>query len=400
MKILYFGKICEEDLFNEKEKKGQPFFVAQYMFEKALYGELEKNKDLDIEVISIYQTEYFPNDRFLFNRKSIKKNKFSYLKFINLPYLRELSYFISSCFYIVGWFIKNRKESNKCIYSSCHFPPVSLAIIILGKMLSIKKVVTFTDLSLFTYSKEKIKNMKIYKRILMKPYVSLVNKLQKGYDAYILFSKQMNQIVNLKKNPFLVIEGIYNSDHLNFNERTSKTNSIAHAGTLNREVGIEKILDVFNLIENQDLELWLIGKGDMTEEIIRRSRYDKRIKYLGFMSRDQVFEQLKKANLLINLRNPNDIYTKYSFPSKMFEYMASATPVLTTKIEGIPDEYYSYLYTVDSYNDEDIKNRVTEIFNVEKQERRKLGLLARKYVLDVKNSKEQATKILKFIKSL
>jgi len=338
MDILYFGKICENDIFKRKEKKQQPFFIAQYMYEKALCDELIKNKELDLEIASIYQTEYFPKDILFFNRKNRSKINLHYLRFINLPYLRELTYFISACICIVNWWMKHRRKRNKCTYTSCHFLPVSLAIVMMGRILSVKKIVTFTDLSVFTYSSEKINRMKMYKKILMKPYVSLVNKLQRSYDAYILFSKQMNQIVNLHNKPYLVVEGIYNSEQLNLDDVDIKVNAIAHAGTLNKEVGIEKILDVFDLIDDQDLELWLIGKGDITEEIMKRSKSDKRIKYLGFMPRSEVFDKLKKVKLLVNMRNPDDVYTKYSFPSKMFEYMASGTPVLTTKLDGIPEE--------------------------------------------------------------
>jgi len=346
MKILYFGKICDEDLFKKKEKKKQPFFIAQYMFEKALYEGLIETEGINIEVVSIYQSEYFPKDSLIFKNKNSGKFKFKYLSYINIPYLREFSYFFTTCIFILNWYFSNRGISNKCIYSSCHFPPVSLGIVLMGKLLSIKKIVTFTDLSLFSYSKEKISNMKVYKKIFMKPYLWIVNKLQRSYDAYILFSKEMNTIVNSKNKPYLVMEGIYNSENLEMEVPNIKFNAIAHAGTLNKEVGIKKILDVFELIKDETMELWLIGNGDMTEEIIRRSEVDNRIKYLGFMPRNMTFEKLKSAKLLVNLRDPDDIYTKYSFPSKMFEYMASSTPVLTTKIGGIPEQYYNYVYTL------------------------------------------------------
>lgn len=50
---------------------------------------------------------------------------------------------------------KNRKQCDKCIYSNTHYAPVSLGIVLIGSLLKIKKIVTFTDLSLFTYSEEK-----------------------------------------------------------------------------------------------------------------------------------------------------------------------------------------------------------------------------------------------------
>ncbi len=397
MRILYLGKICDHELYKIRESKQQPYFVAQFMFEKALYDELKKHNKISVEGVSIYQTEYFPNDNFIFRKKRSKIEGFKYLTFINVPYLRELSYFISTCFNIMVWNFKTRGKEEKCIYSSCHFPPVSLAVVMMSKLLSIKKVITFTDLSLFTYSEDKIKKMKKYKKILIKPYVSLVNKLQQSYDAYILFSEGMKDVVNPLSKPYLVMEGIFNGDNLNLTQSKEKSNAIAHAGTLNREVGIDKLLDVFSLVEDESIELWLFGKGDMVEEIIERAKSDKRIKYYGFMPRNDVFEKLKEAKLLINLRDPKDKYTKYSFPSKMFEYMVSGTPVLTTILDGIPDEYNNYVYTAGCYNNAEIARKIIEIFSLEDKHREELGKKAREFILNNKNSAEQVKLITKFL---
>lgn len=395
MKILYFGKLCDLDLFFTKEKKQQPYFVAQYMYENALYKELIKDKHIELEVISIYQTEYFPKDKFYF-QKSDSELGFTYLPFINLPFIREFSYFLSTCYFILRWFIQNKKADLKCIYSSCHFPPVSAAIVMMSRVLQIANTVTFTDLPLFTYSSDRIKKMKIYKRAVIKPYLKLVNTLQQAYDNYVLFSEEMNKVVNKKGRPYLVIEGIYNGDNLNL-EKKKKYPAIAHAGTLNREVGIAKILEVFNKIENQEVELWLMGKGDMESEIIKKSKKDKRIKYFGFLPREDVFNRLKEAKLLINLRDPKDEYTKHSFPSKMFEYMASGTPVFTTELKGIPTEYYQYTYSTDSYSSEDIKRTIEKIILTNKDEMKKKGIEAQKFILNKKNAFAQKTKIVDFL---
>lgn len=397
MEILYIGKLCDDELFKIIENKQQPYSVAQYMYEKALCDELKKNKNLNINFISIYQTEYFPKDNFIFKRKKNKSEGFKYIKFINIPYLRELSYFISTCLYIIMWYCNILGKKDKCIFTSNHFLPVSLAVVLLSKFFSIKRIVTFTDLSLFTYSREKIEKMKFYKKLFIKPYISLVNRLQQSYNAYILFSKGMNQIVNPKNKPYIIMEGIFNNNNLDLTLKSSRVNSIAYAGTLNKEVGIDKILDVFSLIKDKNIELWLIGKGDMVNEIIEKSKCNSNIKYLGFMSRNYVFEKLKEAKLLINLRNPNDIYTKCSFPSKMFEYMVSGTPVLTTKLDGIPDEYYNYLFTVDNYLNIEIANKIVEILNYSNNEREKLGSNARDFILNNKNSVSQVKLITNFL---
>jgi glycosyltransferase involved in cell wall biosynthesis len=396
MKILYFGKICDEDIYTKKKSKQQPYFIAQYMYEKALYEELINDECIEIDVVSIFQTDYFPKDKLYFSKKKSALN-FKYLSFVNLPFFREVCYFFTACIQIYKWNRLNRSSSTiRYLYSSCHFPPVSAAIIIMSKILSIKTVVTFTDLPLFTYSKERIKKMKIYKRLVINPYLKLIKFLQENYDNYILFSSAMNKVVNPKNKPSLIIEGIYNAIDLDL-RNTTKRHAIAHAGTLNKEVGIQKILDVFRLVDDKSLELWLIGKGDMVDEIISQSKADDRIKYLGFLSREVVFTKLKEAKLLVNLRNPDDEYTKYSFPSKMFEYMVSGTAVLSTRLEGIPEEYYEYIYAIDEYDDNQICSHMMNILNEKEMNLNKRGKNAQQFILQKKTSKIQERRIREFL---
>ena len=265
----------------------------------------------------------------------------------------------------------------------------------MGKILGVKKVIAFTDLSLYTYSDEKIGKMPLYKKVLIKPYVRVVNKLQKSYDLYILFSEPMKDVVNKAGKPYLVMEGIHNPDGIVF-EKQKKCNAILYAGKLNREVGVQKILDVFNMIDDDSLELWFLGNGDMKDEILEASKINKNIKYLGFRDRKEVFRFLQKAKLLINLRNPDDEYTKYSFPSKTFEYMVSGTPMISTDLEGIPDEYKKYMFMVD-YSDEKIVDKIYEILGLDDVFLEEFGKKAREFVLNEKAPCVQVKKINKFL---
>ncbi len=397
MNILYFGGFCDEELYKQDEKIGQkPYRIAHYTYEKAFCSEMHKINRMDI--ISVYPMENFPKNNFLFWRKKVKyKNTtIKYLKFINVPFLKQIMYFLGACYQIILWSIKNRKEKEKCIFSNKHYVPVSLAVVVIGKILGIKKIVTFTDLSLFSYSKQKIAKMKLYKKIIIKPYIKLTNKLQTSYDGYILFSEPMNKIVNPKNKPYIVMEGIYNSSNINLNPSVKK-NAIAHAGTLNKEVAIDKILDVFENIHNENIELWLFGKGDMEQEIQKMVQQDSRIKYFGFLPRHEVFEYLKQAKLLVNLRDPKDIYTKYSFPSKTFEYMASGTPFFTTKLGGIPKEYYDYLYTTESYDSKEIALQIEQLLQ-NNEELNKKGKLAQEFIISKKNAREQIKKVNTLLK--
>lgn len=380
---------------SDEKRSKHTYKMAQYNYEKAFCDEMCKVNSL--KIVSLYQQECFPKNRFIFLRKSRKylNKKIQYIWYINLPFLKELIYFISACFIILFWNFGCKNEQKKCIFANLHYAPVSLAIVFMGKILGVKKVIAFTDLSLYTYSDEKIRKMPLYKKVLIKPYVRVVNKLQKSYDLYILFSEPMKDVVNKAGKPYLVMEGIHNPDGIVF-EKQEKCNAILYAGKLNREVGVQKILDVFNMIDDDSLELWFLGNGDMKDEILEASKINKNIKYLGFRDRKEVFRFLQKAKLLINLRNPDDEYTKYSFPSKTFEYMVSGTPMISTDLEGIPDEYKKYMFMVD-YSDEKIVDKIYEILGLDDVFLEEFGKKAREFVLNEKTPCVQVKKINKFL---
>ncbi|WP_241781833.1 glycosyltransferase [Paenibacillus sp. DMB5] len=228
-------------------------------------------------------------------------------------------------------------------------------------------------------------------------YLKLVETVEKNFDIYILFTESMKKIVNVKNKPYLVMEGIFNNE---FDLAPStKNKAIMHAGTLSHEYGVGNIIEAFLKIQDDNLELWLFGDGNMREAIEVASSVDSRIHYFGFKPQKEVFEYEKKAMLLINVRNPRDLYTKYSFPSKTFEYMVSGTPFLTTKLEGIPSEYYNYIYTIESNEVDLVKEKILGVLGKSQRELDEFGENARNYVLNNKNTNMQLAKVVKLLKN-
>ena len=79
--------------------------------------------------------------------------------------------------------------------------------------------------------------------------------------------------------------------------------------------------------------------------------------------------------------------------------MLSGTPVLTSKLSGIPDEYFNYVYTVESNRVDDILKALQEIFNKSDKDNCEVGFRAQKFIVENKNSVVQASNILKFMKN-
>lgn len=116
--------------------------------------------------------------------------------------------------------------------------------------------------------------------------------------------------------------------------------------------------------------------------------------YHGNVLNEEVVAAEMEASLLINPRPTTEEFTKYSFPSKNMEYMASGTPVLTTNLPGMPQEYQEYVYLFDDETVEGMARKIREVLSFSPESLRRKGLDAQRFVLENKNNVVQAKKIL------
>lgn len=225
------------------------------------------------------------------------------------------------------------------------------------------------------------------------------------FDSFILLSEPMSEIVGCKgKKNYIVSEGVYDESltpRLPHSEPDNFT--VFYGGMMHRKFGVMNLVDAFHAIPNQNFRLQLCGYGDSIEDIKNLASHDSRIQYLGILPRDKVLEFQSKASLLVNPRIPdNNPFTKYSFPSKTLEYFASATPSLIYQLEGIPKIYYDYCFSLDS-NHTDSNSLAQEIIRISKlpvEERLKVGMDARNFVLKNKNPLTAATDIINLLASI
>ena len=165
---------------------------------------------------------------------------------------------------------------------------------------------------------------------------------------------------------------------------------------LNKKHRIEMLIKGFMLTKN-DFELWLFGSGDFEKEIKEYAKSDKRIKFFGRVNRDVVLEYEHRASLLVNIRDSKEEYTKFSFPSKTIEYMACGTPLLTTKLPGIPDEYYKYCYVLENETIDGLNKTLENILSIPHDELLDKGKAAMNYIFNNKIAEIQGNKIIEFL---
>ncbi|MGG0259139.1 glycosyltransferase [Bacillus mycoides] len=405
MKILYFGTVCNEDSFEKicSNSKIKPSAAPQN-FEMSLIKGIDKISNVEIQANAFVPIPAFPNGYLLFWGR--KKEKLTdnittkWLPAINIQVIKQLCLFLFSFLVTLIWLIENRNDRNKVITLYSIYAPVACGIIPLAKLAKCKVNVIVPDLPSYMFTYTEVKGIKSK---LIPFFLSVTKSIDSKFDGYIFLTKFMQDVINKKNKSYIIIEGIANDEDLLYeNEKLvcSEKKAIMYAGALNEKFGIDKLIEAFKAIPDAELELWLFGDGDMVDEIIKHSQKDARIKYFGRKTRSEILKYERKATVLVNIRTTNDEYTKYSFPSKTIEYMASGTPLLTTKLPGIPLEYYNYCYTIEDETLDGIATVLNKISKLPDDELRTMGNSAREFIISNKSAKMQAEKICSFLEKI
>jgi glycosyltransferase involved in cell wall biosynthesis len=223
-----------------------------------------------------------------------------------------------------------------------------------------------------------------------------------NFDYYVLLTEPMNDVINYRKRPFLIMEGLVDiqmeSTQVSIDEK-KKPRTILYTGAIYEEYGIRNLLESFKYVEDENVLLEIYGPGDMESEMSDFMRNDKRISYKGIVLNNEIVHLQRKATVLVNPRPTTRKFTQFSFPSKNMEYMVSGTPTLTTKLPGMPIEYYKYVYLIENESSEGIASSLKNILLKNDDELLQFGQRAKDFVLKNKSNYIQAGRILDFVES-
>lgn len=393
MRVIYVCSACSknklEELFNYSN------LLIPYQSQKyhdLLINGIEKN-NVDITVISALPINRIVTKKLLFKKQEEKVGniEYFYLPFVNLPGLRQVSLFLATLFYSV---ILCKKNADSVFISDILGITISSGIIIVSKLLRKISVGIVTDIPGFlSINKDK--------------KISLTNKVNRfildRFDSYLFLTKQMNDLINKKDKPFVVIEGHVDINMANIDntlEGKYGKKVCIYSGAIERIYGMEKLVKAFLNANIENSEMHFYGNGDYVGELSEICKTNKSIKYFGVKPNEHVIKEQIKATLLINPRPSDEEFTKYSFPSKNMEYMVSGTPILTTNLPGMPEEYKRYVYLIEDETEEGLTNMLKVVISKTREELYQKGQEAKQFVLENKNNVVQADKILGIIRRI
>ena len=391
MKILYLGYFCSRETFRSIENAGLSPAPSRQLFEKSLFDSLVNSEysDVELEIVS-----YLPKNNKI---KELKAGEYDCGKYIHYIWTSR-----SNPFEIISANIKVRKlikkwlkktKGEQRIILTYAANPVLLAFCPARKQ-GVKIITICSEVPAF-------RNMTEGNRVinsLKKKFFSFFNGKM---DGFIYMSKHMNETCNPLGKPYTVVEGMTTIiPYVKREDVSDNCEIVFYAGGVHVENGIDILLEAFNLIKDKNVTLFICGEGNAVDLTKKYASNNEKIRYLGVLPNEEVRKLEREATLLINPRKPDKGLTRYSFPSKTFEYFLSGTACIMTRLDGIPEEFYDYCYTCDVSNAEILARDISRVLSISKKERENMAKKAYEFIISNKSPAMQTKKIIVFLKEL
>lgn len=176
--------------------------------------------------------------------------------------------------------------------------------------------------------------------------------------------------------------------------------AIAFAGKLCTANGVELLLGAFELIKGEQYRLVIAGSGPLEELVREAAARDKRVRYLGFVSHDEVLALYGRANVLVNLRLTREVSTRYFFPSKFTECLGSGTPVVSTCTGHVEKECGELVYLLKDETPEGLARTLRQVAEEPESVRESRGTAARSFVRMHKTWDAQGRQVVNYVRGV
>lgn len=388
MKLLYISALSSSRLISEIYKKSgkNPGFAVQ-KFSRLLVKGLIAN-GADVVALSNPPFPAGSKRRISLDSETEEGVHYKYIPFLNVSILKHLCLFLYAFAYVLFWGFKRRRE--KAIMCDVLSISVCMGALLASKINRVRSVGVVTDIYGLMVGNARNSWIVKFATYLNQCYIS-------SFDRYVLLTSQMNERVNPKGKPHIVMEALcdlsMSGQNVQIEEKVSPR-TVIYAGGIHERYGLKMLAESFVKADIPDARLVYYGSGSYVEEYKKLCAAHPNLEYRGVAPNEEIVEEELKASLLVNPRPTTEEFTKYSFPSKNMEYMASGTPLLTTKLPGMPEDYYPHVYFFEEESVQGYADALKKVLSLPADTLYAKGVQAKRFVLQQKNYVTQAQRVL------
>jgi glycosyltransferase involved in cell wall biosynthesis len=320
------------------------------------------------------------------------------IPFLNLPLFRPVSVGLAVLVKLVLWGWKNRGATHRIVYSFNLTEPPGFFSLFGARLIRARAIASVNDINIpgETVAATLSRRLDFY----------LHKKLLPRFDGLVVVNKCIIEHF-APSTPFVRMEGGVNEAFFQrvlsctrrLNEKGTQF-TIVSAGTLYKINGIMEILEAFALLSGTGYRLRIAGSGPLSEKVKQAAKADPRIEYCGYLSFEKLMELYASADVLINMRLTKTLKTEYFFPSKVLEYLASGTPVITTCTGHVEEDYSGFVFLLKDESPQGLARIIREVAAMEPDSRVQKGRAAQAYIKKHKTWAVQGQRAFEFIRDL
>jgi glycosyltransferase involved in cell wall biosynthesis len=353
-------------------------------------------------ILSVTPTPAYPNSGKIWIRggaaegpEALPLNLFS---FLNITPFKQIMIGVATVWHLLLWKWRTRQAELRIVYSYNLTVPPGVFTLLGAWLIRANTVVSLCDIN--------VPGETAPRGWLWQLDYWLQRRLIPRFDGHVVASDAIAREF-LPGRPYLRLEGGIrhemlgtSHDRQRVNENSGKPFVITAAGAVNEANGILLLLQAFSLLQGDRYRLCIAGGGPLEGIVREAAANDSRIEYAGIIPLSAVLRLYSRSDVLVNARITKNINTKYFFPGKMMEYLASGTAVVTTCTGHTEEEFGDFVYLLRDETPQGLAEIIRYVAAEDAEVRAILGRTAREYMARHKTWEAQARKVAQFIREV
>ncbi len=320
------------------------------------------------------------------------------LPFVNLTPLKQLSLGLGVGWEILKWSLAHRTGKHRVVISYNLSVPPGLCTYVASRLARVKVVAFLSDID--------VPGQTVPATLLRRFDYRLHRLLIPRLDGRVVVADSIAETF-AKGKSYLRAEGGVGAEMLDRMQRSraappkeSGRIRIVLAGRLDETNGVKLMLDASELLLGDRYEFWIAGSGPLSELVAEAAGRDPRIVYAGFLPLDELYSLYLSADVLVNARITQDLNTRFFFPSKLLEFMATGIPVISTCSGHIETDFGHALFLLREETPQALASLIERVSTLPHDIRVGVGKVARDCILATKTWTVQGQRIADYLHSV
>lgn len=343
MNIAYVGSMVTDNM-----ARYSGLSVAGNKFQLGITSRFADHATCDFFNVLPYAS--FPRGKYIWVHRKVQPGNPTVhtIPYINMLLLKQVTCALSLFVQLFKW-ARRYKKNDKILVIYNLFSFEFLPVFLISKLFHIKRVAIVADLP-----------PRQPKGLLHKLEAWCEKNSVRAFKKLVVITKYI-ALDFAPQSEYKVVEGGVFQPIVQARMSQPRQNIILYTGALDENSDIELLLEAFYQIDEHSWQLQIAGNGYKKNQVLEYTQKDARIRYLGFMDNDKILVLQRQAKILVCPRKPNSDVTRYTFPSKIMEYMSSGNAVVCFELEGIPAAYTSYLHVVSPCSSRALQETLTSL---------------------------------------